>query len=361
MFSAGPDWWVKIGDFGINKRVMEGLTGLRSFNGTPAFTAPEVYQNTWQPCETNKVINTDFALAMDLWSLGTISYYLLTGKLPFVYQKDLLAYLKGEIELPLGPMELQVSPEAFLFMKSMLAANPSSRLPARDALDHAWLIPLQQDSEAEYEAASQGGTNTTRAEETNLPTTQIQDPEMPSQVPQDVPRPGTINLTTHQNRPIENNPPQLPLPFSQSLGFDSDSYKQIVRNQTSSPSTTTNNHPASTATISIPQSQTSESNRPNHTRQLSSLATTTSTTDTLPPYTRRRSDAAPIPITDLDHEIPKSESTHSSTRTTERLSKKFRRASKDMVPKRSRRSQDSTSTKDPELPLSPTSATRYVM
>ncbi|KAJ5392022.1 hypothetical protein N7509_007512 [Penicillium cosmopolitanum] len=87
------------------------------------------------------------------------------------------------------------------------------------------------------------------------------------------------------------------------------------------------------------------------------MDTITSTTDTLPPYTRRRSDAAPIPISDLDQETPKPESTHSSTRTTERLSKRFRRASKDMVPKRNRRSQDSTSTKDSELPISPTSAT----
>ena len=38
----GPDWWVKIADFGISKRATEGLTALRTEIGTPAFTAPEV-------------------------------------------------------------------------------------------------------------------------------------------------------------------------------------------------------------------------------------------------------------------------------------------------------------------------------
>ncbi|CAI7644315.1 unnamed protein product [Penicillium pancosmium] len=354
VLSAGPDWWVKIGDFGISKRVMEGLTGLQSFNGTPAFTAPEDYQHAWQPGETYQDVNTNFAPEMDLWSLGAISYYLLTGQLPFVCQKDLLAYQRGEIELPLGAIgQFQASPDALLFMKAMLASDPFSRLPARDALDHAWLIPLQHDSEPEFEGDSRA-THTTRAEETNLPTTQMQNPDQASR---DVLLPGTMDLTTtNQNRVTEEQPPHLPLPFSQSLGFDGDTYKQIVRNQVSG-STTITDHPSIRATTSVAQSPTSESNRPNHTRQLSSMDTTTSTTDTLPPYTRRRSDAAPIPITDLDQEAPKPESTHSSTRTTERLSKRFRRASKDMVPKRSRRSQDSTSTKDSDLPMSPTSAT----
>ncbi|KAJ5392023.1 hypothetical protein N7509_007513 [Penicillium cosmopolitanum] len=213
VLSAGPDWWVKIGDFGISKRVMEGLTGLQSFNGTPAFTAPEVYQHTWQPRETIQEINSYFAPEVDLWSIGAISYYLLTGQLPFFYQKDLFAYQRGEIELPLGALgQFQASPEALLFMKAMLVSDPSSRLPARDALDHAWLIPLQHDSEPEFEGDSRGVVHTTRTEETKLPTTQIQNPERLTQASRDVLLSGTIDLTTtHQNSLTEDNPPATPI------------------------------------------------------------------------------------------------------------------------------------------------------
>ena len=40
---TGPDyWWVKIADFGISKRVIDGHTALRTQMGTPAFQAPEI-------------------------------------------------------------------------------------------------------------------------------------------------------------------------------------------------------------------------------------------------------------------------------------------------------------------------------
>lgn len=302
----------------------------------------------------------------DLWSLGVISYYLLTGQLPFSYQRDLLAYQKGEIELPLSNLaQFSASPDATLFIKSMLVSDPSSRLSALDALDHAWLIPLQQDSEPEDEQDGTEQATTTHSLDTNLSSGLTKAPER-IQTTRDVLLPGTIDLTINQSNSTKDQPPQLPVPASHSLGFDNDTYKQIVRNQVIDPSTTLNNHPA-LRTTSITQAQTSEprpseSNRTNHAQQSSSIDMITSPTapDTLPPYTRRRSDAAPIPISDLNpSQAIKPESTHSSVRTTERLSKRFRRASKDIVPRRSRHSQDSTSTKDSETPMSPTSTNRY--
>ncbi|KAH8682605.1 hypothetical protein BX600DRAFT_492614 [Xylariales sp. PMI_506] len=38
-----PDWWVKIGDFGISKRVVEENTALRTMVGTKGYLAPEVF------------------------------------------------------------------------------------------------------------------------------------------------------------------------------------------------------------------------------------------------------------------------------------------------------------------------------
>lgn len=341
--------------------MLEGLTGRQSFNSIPAFTAPEVFQNIWEPQEVNHGSTTEFQAEGDLWSTGVISYYLLTGQLLFSYQRDLLAYQKGEIELPLGLLtQFSASPEATLFIKSMLASKPSHRLSARNALDHAWFVPLQQDSEPEDEQERAEQANTTHPLDANLSSSLAQS-SGEIQRTCDVLLPGTIDLTMTSQSNSPDQHPQLPLPASHSLGFDSDTYKQIVRNQVSDPSTTLNNHPAlrttSFAQVQTSEPQSCESNRANHAQQSPSIDITTSPTtpDALPPYTRRRSDAAPIPITDLNTQPTKSESTHSSVRTTERLSKKFRRASKDIVPKRSRNSQDSTSTKDSEIPMSPTS------
>lgn len=42
MESRGPDWWVKVSDFGISKRVEEDLTALRTLTGALDFLAPEI-------------------------------------------------------------------------------------------------------------------------------------------------------------------------------------------------------------------------------------------------------------------------------------------------------------------------------
>ena len=335
--SQGPDWWVKIGDFGISKRVLEGLTGLQTLNGTPAFTAPEVYQQIWNARE-NKLNNMDFTPEVDIWSLGVISYYMLTGKLPFSGQSDLFSYCKEETSLPLECMaEQNTTPEASLFLKKTLAANPAYRPEAKDLLDHTWLIPLLQESDPEEERLN---SSTSPTDESMIPQPlQIQSPHSS----QDVMLQGTINL------PVPNPPtvPKLPLPSPTSLGIDGDTYKHIVA---SAAPLLNPNHPAMHPDIDIISSIQSHSHsesghnepsaRRQHTKQPSQLSDM-SPGDSLPPYTRRRSDAAPIPISDLTYQTPKSGSPASSVRnSSDRFSKKFRRVSRDMVPKRSRHSRD---------------------
>ena len=38
-----PHWWVKIGDFGISKRIGGGQSGIRTVVGTPDYIAPEIF------------------------------------------------------------------------------------------------------------------------------------------------------------------------------------------------------------------------------------------------------------------------------------------------------------------------------
>lgn len=317
--------------------MLEGLTGLQTLNGTPAFTAPEVYQQIWNARE-NKNNDVDFTPEVDIWSLGVISYYMLTGKLPFSGQSDLLSYCKEESSLPLECMvEQNTTPEASLFLKKTLASNPAYRPEARDLLDHTWLIPLLQESDPEEERLNSPISPT---EESMIPQPlQIQSPHSS----QDVMLQGTTHL------PVPNPPtvPKLSLPSPTSFGVDGDTYKQIVA---SAAPLLSRNHPAmhpDIDNISSIQPQTHSesghsepSTRFQHTKQ-PSQPSDMSPGDTLPPYTRRRSDAAPIPISDLTYQTPKSGSPASSVKNSpDRFSEKFRRVSRDMVPKRSRHSRD---------------------
>jgi serine/threonine protein kinase len=73
--SSSP-WWVKIGDFGISKRIEAELTELRTQVGTLNYQAPEVVG-----CGIDE--EDDYTMAVDLWSLGCVVYKILTKSVPF--------------------------------------------------------------------------------------------------------------------------------------------------------------------------------------------------------------------------------------------------------------------------------------
>ncbi|KAL9131407.1 MAG: hypothetical protein Q9217_000675 [Psora testacea] len=104
----GPDWWVKIADFGISKRASEGLTKLRTRTGTPAFAAPEVL-GYFRPGDTSD--DDSYTNAVDIWSLSVITFLILTGKTLFENPRR-LDYLDPEPFASWSTQD-QIDPEPF--------------------------------------------------------------------------------------------------------------------------------------------------------------------------------------------------------------------------------------------------------
>lgn len=69
MTSKGPDATLKLADFGISKIISEEM--LNTNCGTPVYMAPEIWEQT------------PYDEKVDIWSLGVVMYYLLTGYHPF--------------------------------------------------------------------------------------------------------------------------------------------------------------------------------------------------------------------------------------------------------------------------------------
>jgi len=132
----GPDWWVKIADFGISKRATEGLTDLRTLTGTPAFAAPEVLgfvQSSDRP-------NDSYTNAVDIWSLGVITFLILTGETLFKDQRRLGQYVRGSFQFPSDVLLLnKVSEQGCDFIRSSMAPRSEDRLRAKECLQHPWL------------------------------------------------------------------------------------------------------------------------------------------------------------------------------------------------------------------------------
>ena len=128
---------MKIGDFGITKRILNEQTFLRTQIGTPDYLAPEVLGYVEE--ETSRYTN-----AVDLWSLGCICHRMLTLESPFPKMTALVRYCLGMTELPIEALyKSTVAEEAITLVKDLMNAQPSERIDAEAALDSLWLKDVE--------------------------------------------------------------------------------------------------------------------------------------------------------------------------------------------------------------------------
>ncbi|KAJ5356301.1 hypothetical protein N7517_010910 [Penicillium concentricum] len=138
--AKGPQWWVKIGDFGFSKRIKED-SSLRSMVGTRLFLAPEV-QMIYPPGtdETSAVFH--YTEKVDIWSLGVMTFYILFHEFPFTSNTPyaLPKYVRGgPFPFPVSPPVQMPSEESYRFMIAAMAPDANTRLSARGVLESNWL------------------------------------------------------------------------------------------------------------------------------------------------------------------------------------------------------------------------------
>jgi len=128
---------VMIADFGMASRMSRDSGGnivqLTARCGTSSYVAPEVIQQV--PYDTQ----------VDMWSLGVIVYYVLTGSLPFndVSRRDLFSKIT-KCQYRFHPADwLGISKSAKRFISNLLHVDPEVRLDPQEALHHSWLAEME--------------------------------------------------------------------------------------------------------------------------------------------------------------------------------------------------------------------------
>jgi len=117
---------IRVADFGLSKMFGNGEY-LETCCGSPEYVAPEVLE-----CKP-------YDKACDLWSVGVITYVLLTGCFPFWDKNNAVLYEKirrAEYGWPTG---LEISPEAKDLIRHLIERSPEKRFTAEQALQHPWV------------------------------------------------------------------------------------------------------------------------------------------------------------------------------------------------------------------------------
>lgn len=135
--SPGPSWWVKIGDFGIAKRLEES-TALRTQIGTSEYMAPEV-RGLFSPDDSDET-SSEYTTAVDIWALGAITFRMLSSQHAFSDIRQLYNYVIHKRPFPKRQLLIACgSSECASFVTETMAASASARLTAREATRHTWL------------------------------------------------------------------------------------------------------------------------------------------------------------------------------------------------------------------------------
>lgn len=145
---------VKLTDFGLSKMVDTEQTFLKTFCGTLLYCAPEVYNEFAEYDEyghrhprnrqRRRRLGQRYDHAIDIWSLGGVLYYALTGGPPYpaksgISYTELLNQIMTQPlnRLPLNDMN--ISEVGFDFLSRMLQRRPEQRATIDELRSHPWL------------------------------------------------------------------------------------------------------------------------------------------------------------------------------------------------------------------------------
>ncbi|KAJ5979385.1 Tetratricopeptide-like helical [Penicillium viridicatum] len=113
--SHPPDeWWVKISDFGISKRIEEAPGASTTLRGTSGYIAPELYG----------LVERGPPFASDIWALGQIVFQLLTKEMAFKHLGSLASYVMKVNQFPTGGLT-NSSALSVEFISSLMCASPN--------------------------------------------------------------------------------------------------------------------------------------------------------------------------------------------------------------------------------------------
>ncbi|XP_037621035.1 calcium/calmodulin-dependent protein kinase IGa [Sebastes umbrosus] len=118
---------IMVSDFGLSKTMEHGV--MSTACGTPGYVAPEV------------LAQKPYSKAVDCWSIGVITYILLSGYPPFFEDNETRLFskiMRAEYAFH-SPFWDNISESAKDFIRNLMEKNPTKRFLTEQALRHPWI------------------------------------------------------------------------------------------------------------------------------------------------------------------------------------------------------------------------------
>ena len=131
---------IKVIDLGFS-RILDENGIASTFCGSPVTMAPEVWtiklgNNNRQISYNNKI---------DMWSIGAITYHLLTGTAPFISHDMFEIFKKIECGFYSLPNKLELSLELIDFINGLLQFDPENRFSWNNVISHPFISKKYDD------------------------------------------------------------------------------------------------------------------------------------------------------------------------------------------------------------------------
>ena len=146
MTSDDDDGDIRILDFGLSK-ILGPYEKCDEPYGTLTYCAPEI------------IVDEPYAKAVDLWSLGIMTYLMVSGKLPFNSEDEneiARQVVYDEPDYEKNPVWRSISSECKDFIKRLLNKDQNKRMNIKEALEHKWIKMFDPNKVSEQRKSNNG-------------------------------------------------------------------------------------------------------------------------------------------------------------------------------------------------------------
>ena len=147
MTSSDEDSDIRILDFGLSK-ILGPYEKCDEPYGTLTYCAPEI------------IVDEPYSKPVDLWSLGVMTYLMVSGKLPFNAEDEneiARQVVYDEPNYIRNPVWKTISPECLDFIKKLLEKDQNKRMNIKGVLDHKWIKMYDETKSSEKRQSIGGG------------------------------------------------------------------------------------------------------------------------------------------------------------------------------------------------------------